>query len=219
MNPELIHITIIEDNKYMREGWKTFMEIEPDMHIAGTFNCCEAAFKSGVLDRTDLIIMDIGLPGMSGIEGVEIVRRDYPEIVTLMATVYDDDKHIFEALKAGAVGYLMKKISPDEMIEAIRSAMDGGSPITPNIARKIINIFQTRQVDKSELTQRETEILQQLATGLSYGEIGKKLHLSIDGIRYHVRNIYEKLQVHSRSEAVSKGLYQRLISQDFGKEN
>jgi DNA-binding NarL/FixJ family response regulator len=140
-----------------------------------------------------------------------------------MATVNDDDTNIFEALKAGAVGYLMKKVSPEELVEAIRTARDGGSPITPNIARRVVQFFVQKPVIKEDkpskkqknepkLTERELRILNLLAEGHSYAGIGNEIFLSVDGIRYYIRNIYQKLEVHSRSEAVSKGISRRLIN-------
>lgn len=210
----MIKIGIIEDNKYMREGWQTFIDYEEDMCILGAFGSCEEAFESEEINQIDLLIMDIGLPGMSGVEGVSYVREHHPDINVIMATVFDDDEHIFDALKAGAVGYLMKKVTPDQLVEAIRDAHSGGSPITPNIARKVINTFHKAGKLVEELNEREHQILQQLATGKSYAAIGKEIFLSVDGVRHHIRNIYQKLEVHSRSEAIAKGLSQNIIRPD-----
>ncbi len=208
----LIKIIIVEDNRYMREGWKAILDFESDFVVIGTFESCEEAFESDELSKADLIMMDIELPGMSGIEGVEWLQEHHPEINIIMATVFDDDKHVFDALCAGAVGYLMKKTSPEDLKQAIRDAQEGGSPMTPNIARKVISTFHQPTVKEEEqLNERELEILEQLATGKSYAAIGKAIFLSVDGVRYHIRNIYQKLQVHSRSEAVSKGISRRII--------
>lgn len=207
----VINIGIIEDNRYMRDGWEAFIGSEPDMNVIGAFGSCEEAFASDIMNRVDLLIMDIGLPGMSGIEGVRYVRKHHPKVIMIMATVFDDDQHIFDALKAGAMGYLEKKVSPEELNAAIRDAMDGGSPITPNIASKVIRSFH--QGDHQEqLTEREQQILEKLATGVSYQTIGKEIFLSVDGVRYHIRNIYRKLQVNSRSEAIAKGISRKLIN-------
>lgn len=207
----MISVGIVEDNKYMREGWETFIDYEKDLCVLGSFGSCEEAFESDVINKVDLLIMDIGLPGMSGIEGVKYVREHHPDITVIMATVFDDDDYIFDALKAGAVGYLMKKVTPDELVAAIRDAHDGGSPITPNIARRIINAFHDAGKLAEELNERETQILKQLATGRSYAAIGKEIYLSVDGVRHHIRNIYQKLEVHSRSEAIAKGISKRII--------
>ncbi|MEX2477583.1 MAG: response regulator transcription factor [Gracilimonas sp.] len=207
----MIKVGIIEDNEYMREGWETFIEHEDDLSVVGSFGSCEEAFESDEINEVDLVIMDIGLPGMSGIEGVKYMREHHPDVHIIMATIHDDDDHIFDALKAGAVGYLMKKVTPDEMVDAIRNANEGGSPITPNIARKIISTFQQAADLEEELTDRETQILKQLATGRSYAAIGKEIFLSVDGVRHHIRNIYQKLEVHTRSEAIAKGINKKLI--------
>lgn len=210
----VIKVGIIEDNEYMREGWETFIEHEEDLSVIGSFGSCEEAFESDAINRVDLMIMDIGLPGMSGIEGVKYMREHHPDTNIIMATIHDDDDHIFDALKAGAVGYLMKKVTPDEMVEAIRNAHEGGSPITPNIARKIISTFQQAADMEEELSEREIQILKQLSTGRSYAAIGKEIYLSVDGVRHHIRNIYQKLEVHSRSEAIAKGINKKIIRPD-----
>lgn len=210
----VIKVGIIEDNEYMREGWETFIEHEEDLSVIGSFGSCEEAFESDAINKIDLMIMDIGLPGMSGIEGVKYMREHHPDTNIIMATIHDDDDHIFDALKAGAVGYLMKKVTPDEMVEAIRNAHEGGSPITPNIARKIISTFQQAADMEEELSEREIQILKQLSTGRSYAAIGKEIYLSVDGVRHHIRNIYQKLEVHSRSEAIAKGINKKIIRPD-----
>ncbi|MTI87553.1 MAG: response regulator transcription factor [Balneolaceae bacterium] len=207
----MIRIGIVEDNKYMREGWETFLDFENDLVVTGSFGSCEEAFEFEKLESIHVMIMDIGLPGMTGIEGVKYLREHYPDINIIMATVFDDDDHIFEALKAGAVGYLEKKVTPDKLVDAVRDAHEGGSPITPNIARKVIGTFHATGNLEEELNDRELQILRQLATGRSYAAIGKEIFLSVDGVRHHIRKIYQKLEVHSRSEAIAKGISKRLI--------
>lgn len=211
MSDELIRVSIIEDNDYMREGWEAFIDFERDMTVVGSFESCEKAFDDTNFQRSDLVLLDINLPGMDGIEGLSHIRRTDPDKIVIMVTVHDDDDHIFAALKAGAIGYLMKKVAPNELVEAVRDAYNGGSPITPNIARRVISTFHASQKLDEELTERELNILRELAKGLSYAAIGKKIFLSVDGIRHHIRNIYRKLEVNSKSEAVAKGLKNRLI--------
>lgn len=211
MSDELIRVSIIEDNDYMREGWEAFIDFERDMTVVGSFESCEKAFDDANFQRSDLVLLDINLPGMDGIEGLSHIRRTDPDKIVIMVTVHDDDEHIFAALKAGAIGYLMKKVAPNELVEAVRDAYNGGSPITPNIARRVISTFHASQKLDEELTERELNILRELAKGLSYAAIGKKIFLSVDGIRHHIRNIYRKLEVNSKSEAVAKGLKNRLI--------
>lgn len=208
----MINVGIVEDNNYMREGWKTFINFEKDMQVIGSFGSCEEALSAKNLDQIDVMLMDIGLPGISGIEGVGLLLQKYPRIAVIMATVFDDDDHVFDALRAGAVGYLMKKVNPDEMVQAIRDAKNGGSPITPNIARKLISTFQKKVPSNSEvLSEREHSILKELSIGKSYAAIGARIFLTEDGIRHHIRNIYRKLQVNSKAEAISKGIKAGLI--------
>lgn len=203
----------------MREGWTAILDFESDLLVLEAFETCEEAFKSSQLSQTDIILMDIELPGMSGIKGVEYLQKEHPQIAVIMVTVFDDDQNVFDALCAGAVGYLMKKISPEDLKQAIRDAYNGGSPMTPNVARKVIQSFHkpVPKDDEQQLNERELEILEQLAKGESYAAIGKTVFLSVDGVRYHIRNIYQKLQVHSRTEAVSKGISRRLIEPDDEK--
>lgn len=207
----MIKVSIIEDNSYMREGWETFIDFEEDMCIGGSYDSCEKAFDDPEFEKSDIVLLDINLPGIDGIEGLSHIREKDPDKIVVMVTVHDDDEHIFAALKAGAVGYLMKKVTPDELVDAVRDAYQGGSPITPNIARKVIKTFHATGKLEEKLTERELNILNELARGLSYAAIGKKIYLSVDGIRHHIRNIYRKLEVNSKSEAVAKGLKNRLI--------
>ncbi len=210
-----VGIAIIEDNRYLREGWGAVLSSVSEFHVVGSYASCEEAFASDRLGESDVVLMDIGLPGMSGIEGVATLLRQHPEIAVIMCTVFDEDKKIFDALCNGAIGYLLKKIPAQEMIQAIKDAAAGGSPMTPNIARKVISSFQRPAAGGSgkqdNLTEREQEVLELLAQGQSYAAIGETLHLSVDGVRYHIRHIYEKLQVHSRGQAIAKGLKKRLI--------
>ena len=207
---QIISISIIEDNRYVRTGWQAVLQNVPNFEVVGIFESCEAAFAAEEIGISDVVIMDIGLPGMSGIEGARYIAEKYPDTTIIMCTVYDDDEKIFEALCSGAIGYLLKKIQPQELIQAIQDAAAGGSPMTPNIARKVIKSFQgatdTSRRKEDQLTEREKEVLHLLSQGKSYAAIGKELFLSVDGVRYHIRHFYEKLQVHSRAEAVAKGL-------------
>lgn len=213
MVEKLIKISIVEDNKYMREGWESVLDMQEDFVVIGTFESCEDAFENNEIGRSDIVLMDIELPGMTGIEGVKYMQQEYPDTYIIMATVFDDNQHVFDAICAGAIGYLLKKTSPDDLCDAIRTALTGGSPMTPEIARKVIRFMQPKQLGKKmvELSDREYEILKELATGKSYQAIGKTIHLSEDGVRYHIRNVYKKLHVNSRSQAVAKGIQEKLI--------
>jgi DNA-binding NarL/FixJ family response regulator len=161
-----------------------------------------------------VILMDIGLPGMSGIEGVRRVKQLKPETHVLMQTIYDDDAQVFEAICAGAGGYLLKNSSPIEILQAIEQAVGGGVPMSPSIAQQVLTMFRTfapQRADSVELTAREHEILRSLSDGLDYKQIADRHFISLDTVRGHIRHIYEKLHVHSKSEAVSKALRQRLV--------
>ncbi len=212
------NIIIVEDNKFIREGWKTIINQQKDFKVIGTFRSCEDAFVNPeIFDIAELVIMDIGLPGMSGIEGVKYLSDKFPDLIIIMCTVYEDEDKIFDALSAGAVGYLLKKTLPERLIESIREACAGGSPMSPNIARKVIKSFQVTSEIKTpvglveKLTEREEQILSMMAQGKTYSEIAANLFLSIDGVYYHIRHIYEKLQVHSRATAVAEAIKKRLI--------
>ncbi len=211
-----ISVSIIEDNHYIREGWKASLNHVTDFVVLGAYESCEKAFEAPDIGDSDVVIMDIGLPGMSGIEGVYHLKKRYPDLTIVMCTVHDDDQNVFDALCHGAVGYLLKKTSPEEFKNAIRVAASGGSPMNPVIARKVIASFQqpartNSDTKEDQLTEREQQVLEELARGKSYREVGEVFHLSLDGVRYYIRSIYEKLHVHSRSEAVAKGLKKRLI--------
>ncbi len=207
----MINIVIIEDNKYMREGWKTILDFEQDLCVIAEYESCEDAFKDSQLAKANVVLLDIQLPGIHGTEGVKIIRDKFPHLSVMMVTIHDDDERIFKALKNGAIGYLSKKISPDELIEAVHIAQGGGSPMSPNIARKVINSFQASADLDIELSDAETRILALLAEGCSYKGISKEVYLSVDGVRYHIRNIYNKLEVSNKSEAVAKALRDKLI--------
>jgi DNA-binding NarL/FixJ family response regulator len=207
----MIKISIIEDNKYMREGWETILDFEEDLCVIGTYESCESALEENQLGKSDLLLLDIELPGMHGTEGVKLFKEKYPNLITLMVTMHDENEKIFTALRNGAVGYLLKKTSPSELIDAVKVAMEGGSPMSPNIARKVISSFQKKQDLDIELSDMEQNILKELASGLSYKAIAEKIFLSVDGVRYHIRNIYQKLEAKNRAEAVAKGISYNLI--------
>ncbi len=208
----MIRVTLIEDNDYMREGWETFISFEKDMQVAGSFSNCEDALSSGKIEKTDILLLDINLPGMSGIECIGLAREKNADLSIIMATVHEDDNHIFAALKSGAAGYLMKKVTPEQLIKGIRDAHEGGSPISPSIARKVIESFQHQEGESLTLSEKEVEILQLLAKGMSYAAIGRHIYLTVDGVRHHIRNIYKKLEVNSKSEAVAKGIQKKIIN-------
>lgn len=213
---EIKNIVIIEDNKFIRNGWELILQNERDFQVVGSYGSCEEAFKNEDISLADIVLMDIGLPGMSGIDGVKYLKEKFPKLIIIMCTIYEDDDKIFDALCAGAVGYLLKKTEPNELITALRDAYNGGSPMTPSVARKIIASFQKKPLisfngEIVELSEREDQILTLMSKGKSYKEIANEVFLSIDGVSYHIRHIYEKLNVHTRSEAVAEGLKKKII--------
>jgi DNA-binding NarL/FixJ family response regulator len=161
-----------------------------------------------------VVLVDIGLPGMSGIEGIRLLKERHPEMNLLVLTVYDDDDRIFDALCAGATGYLLKKTPPDRLLESLREAVAGGSPMSPEIARRVINLFQRVRIPKKVdygLTPHETRILNLLVEGHNYRTAAAQLNVSVNTVAFHIKSIYEKLQVHSKSEAVAKALRDGLL--------
>ena len=214
-----IWVSIVEDNRFVREGWVASLQSTPDFRLIGAFGSCEDALANRSFTDSEVVLMDIGLPGISGIEGVKRLKEVNSDASIIMCTVYEDDQKIFDALCAGAIGYLLKEVTPQELVDAIRDAAAGGSPMTPNIARKVIATFQkphTKDQPEHTLTDREREVLVLLAEGKSYATIAQQIFLSRDGVIARIRKIYEKLQAHSRGEAVAKGLARGIIQTPRG---
>lgn len=212
--PKLIRVVIVEDNQYIREGWETILDSDSEIVVKSVFRDCESALESDDIEWCDIILLDIQLPGIMGTEGVEKFLEINPGLAIIMISVMEDSQHIFQALQNGAIGYLIKKVGPDELIQAVKDAYEGGSPMSPVIARKVIASMQTqpKKKEKLDLTDREQEVLRLLAEGNSYSAIANEIYLSVDGVGYHIRNIYRKLQVNSKAEAVAKGLANGLIT-------
>lgn len=212
--PKIIKVAIIEDLRDIREGLATMINFTEGFECVGKYNSMEEAIAS-IRHRTpDIVLSDIGLPGMDGIEGVRILKEKYPEMTILMLSVYTDNERIFDALCAGACGYLLKKTPPARIIESLKEAVGGGSPMSPEIARKVVALFRDfrppERVDY-DLTPHEERILKLLVEGHSKKTAAAALNVSFHTVSFHLRSIYEKLQVHSKSEAVAKALRQRLI--------
>jgi DNA-binding NarL/FixJ family response regulator len=203
----MINIVIIEDNTYARTAWESAFDSEDDLVVLGSFASCEEALESDAIGNAEVFLLDIGLPGMSGIECAEKISEINGNALIIMVSIQEDDHSIFTSLQSGAIGYLHKSVSPEELINAVHQAKKGGSPMTPNIARKVLESFHKFRpsVMKDKLTDREILILNLLAEGKSYKKIAEQIFLSVDGVKYHIRSIYEKLQVNSRAEAVYKG--------------
>ena len=210
----MIRITIIEDNAFARTAWESTLSAEEDFVVLGTFGSCEEALESEELKKSDIVLLDINLPGISGIKGAEVISSSHSKPLIIMISIQDDDISIFGSLQAGAVGYLHKSVSPEELIESIRIAIKGGSPMTPQIARRVLKSFHKfkPRYEEDNLTEKERTILNLLSEGKSYKKIAEEMFLSVDGVKYHIRSIYEKLHVHSRAEAVNKGQKLRILS-------
>jgi DNA-binding NarL/FixJ family response regulator len=212
--PEAITVAIIEDRREIREGLAMLIEGTDGYSCVGAFPTMETAIARLPENLPQVALVDIGLPGMSGIEGIAILKERYPELLLLTLTVYDDDERIFKSLCAGACGYLLKKTPPARLLESIREVLGGGAPMSPAVARKVIYLFrQFRPPEQADyqLTPHETKLLRMLVEGHNYKTAAVELGVSINTISFHMRHIYEKLQVHSKSEAVAKALRQRLI--------
>ena len=210
-----IAIAIVEDHPDLRSSLSLVIEATSGYSCVGEYERCEDLIDDLGKARPDVILMDIGLPGISGIEGVRRVKQKRPGIRILMLTIYEDDAQVFQAICAGADGYLLKKSTPAEILQSIDHVIDGGSPITSSIANKVLRMFRDyapRSETSGDLTPREYEILAALVDGLDYKQIAQRLFISLDTVRNHIRHIYEKLQVHSKSEAVAKALKQHLVN-------
>lgn len=209
-----IKVAIVEDQKQTREGLGTLIDVTPGFITVGLWASMEEALGRIERNPPDVVLADIRLPGMSGIEGVRRLKARYPCLQILMLSVYNDNESVFEAICAGASGYLLKDTPPSRLLQALEEARDGGAPMSPEIARKVVTMFQRIAPPRSEdheLSPRELQVLQLLADGHSYKTAARTLDLSVDTLRFHVRNIYEKLHVHSKSEAVLKAFRTGLI--------
>jgi DNA-binding NarL/FixJ family response regulator len=202
-------IVIIEDNEEVREGFSILLSKLGNYSIEGAYASCEEALAHLSTDCPDVVLMDIDLPGMSGIEGTAEIKRQRPQTEILMITVYDNSRSVFEALQAGATGYLTKNANPQELIQAIDQVLAGGSPMSANIARMVVASFQRNL--NSPLSDRETEVLSLLATGKSYSHIAEEICLSRETVRSHIKSIYLKLQVNSKADAIARAKDDRLI--------
>jgi DNA-binding NarL/FixJ family response regulator len=212
---QAIRVAIVEDDRYTREGLAALIAGTAGYHCSGAYWSVEDALRSIRSDSTDILLLDINLPGMSGSDGVKLLKEKYPSIEILMLTVYAEQDKVFESICNGACGYLLKKTPPARLLEAIAEARQGGAPLSPEIARKVVALFQqTGPPEKLDdaLTPHEVRLLKLLARGYSYQGAAEELKLSINTIRTYIRSIYEKLHVHSKSEAVSKAFRTRLIT-------
>lgn len=205
----MIQVSIVEDDDDIRQTLTLLIDGTDGFRCVSAYPDCESALAALADDRPDVVLMDIRLPGMSGIEGAARVRQLLPETDVVMLTVLQDDDLVFEALRAGATGYLVKDSGMEAILDAVREVRAGGSPMSSAIARKIVASFHGAR--ESPLSPRETDVLAELCKGSSYRRIGATLHVSEDTVHFHIKNIYRKLQVHSKSEAVAKAIKDRLV--------
>ena len=210
----VIKTAVVEDMRDIREGLTTLIDFTEGFKCTGGYRSMEEAIPKIKGNVPDVLLSDIGLPGMSGIEGIKIIKQEFPQMTILMLTVYDDDERIFDALCAGASGYLLKRTSPAKLLENIREAVSGGAPMSPEVASRVISLFRDiRPPEKVDydLTPHETRLLKLLVAGHNYTTAAEELKVSYNTIKFHMHHIYEKLQVHSKSEAVAKALQSRLV--------
>lgn len=209
-----IRVAIVEDQRDIREGLTTLINGTDGYRCTGAYRSMEEGLEGIKRNMPDIALCDIGLPGMSGIEGIRILKERHPELQLMMLTVYDDDDRIFDALCAGACGYLLKRTSPKRLLESLSEAASGGAPMSPEVASRVIKLFrEIRPPEKAdyELTPHETRLLKLLVEGHNYTTAAEELGVSYNTVKFHMRRIYEKLQVHSKSEAVAKALRDRII--------
>ncbi len=204
-----IAVALVEDDEGLREGLATLLNETEGFCCVGAYADCEAALAGIRQEPPDVVLMDIQLPGMSGIAGVLRLKQVLPAVDVIMLTIHKDDELVFQSLCAGATGYLIKTTKPASILEAIREVCQGGAPMSSNIARMIVNSF--RRTTQSPLSPREKEVLVELCKGHSYKMIADALFVSEQTVNFHIKNIYHKLQVHSKSEAVVKALKEKLV--------
>ncbi|MBX2990420.1 MAG: response regulator transcription factor [Bacteroidetes bacterium] len=209
MEENNITVTIVEDDPEIRQMLSLIIDRSPGFSCKHAFGDCEGAIEPVMRNRPDVVLMDIGLPRMSGIEAVRLLKESMPDTDFIMLTIQDDDNSVFDSLCAGATGYLLKDTPPAELLQSIREVRNGGAPMTPSIARRIAGSF--RRSVESPLSSRETEVLQKLCNGDNYKTIADSLFISGNTVRAHIKSIYRKLHVTSRAQAVSTALRDKLV--------
>ena len=212
----MIRVAIFEDNKHLRETFELLLNNTDGFACSGAWPDCRNIITNLEVYPSDIVLMDIEMPGMNGIEATKLVKQHFPKINILIQTVFFEDEYIFNAICAGASGYILKSTTPDGYIEALKDVQAGGSPMTPGIARRVLELFKTNLQPANpeqdyDLTSQEKKVLKLLVEGKSYKLIAQELFVSVDTIKTHIRNIYAKLQVHSGTEAVSLALRDKLV--------
>lgn len=210
-----INVTIFEDNRSLREGLFQLIDGSDGLRCVGAFPNCDRLIQNIKESQPDIVLMDIEMPGLSGIEAIKILKENFPEIKVLMETIFEDNDKIFDSICNGAEGYILKNTPPALILSAIKEIYEGGAPMTPSVASKVLKMFKknssTLLKETIGLTEREKEILKSLVEGMSYKMIAATCFISIDTVSGHIKNIYKKLQVHSKSEAVVKAIRGRIV--------
>lgn len=214
----MIRVVLYEDNNQLREGLAMLIQGSDGFDVINTYRNCNHIEEDIAADKPDIVLMDIDMPGVGGIEGLKLIRKKNSTCKVLMLTVFDDRKNIFEAIRAGADGYLLKKTPPAKLLEHLKDVYEGGSPMTASIARQVIEMFnqyhesgEHKKGEDYNLSQREKDVLQLMVKGYTYKMAGAELFISVETIRSHIKNIYEKMHVNSKSEAVAKAFQNKLL--------
>lgn len=213
-SPKIISVVLIEDQRDVREGLCVLINGSVGFRCLAAHRTVEEALRAIERELPDVVLTDIGLPGMSGVEGTRIIKERYPDLPVVALTIYDDDEDVFDALCAGASGYLLKNTPPARLLESLREVVSGGAPMSPEVARRVIELFrQFRPPERSSqrLTQQELTLLKLITEGHLYKTAAAELGISVSTISFHLQNIYSKLQVHSKSEAVAKALRDKIV--------
>jgi DNA-binding NarL/FixJ family response regulator len=210
-----IKVAVVEDRRELREGLGMLINGTEGFVCSGTYRSMEETLSAmAAAAPPDIVLSDIGLPGMSGIEGIRLLKERFPDLIILMLTIYEDDERIFDAICAGACGYLLKKTPPARLLEALKEAVQGGAPMSPEVASRVISLFREirpPQRPEYELSPHETRLLKLFIEGHNYKTAAAELGVTVHTVSFHLRSIYDKLQVHSKSEAVAKALRNRLV--------
>jgi two-component system, NarL family, nitrate/nitrite response regulator NarL len=208
----MLRVLLFEDNAALRESLTDLLAATSDIRLVGAYPTAEAAERRVRQHEPQLVLMDIDMPNRTGLEALAGLRAAYPTLDVVMLTVFDDNARVFEAIRQGATGYLLKSTSPERLLDALRDAAAGGAPMTPSVARQVLNLFpKAPGPTQGQLTAQEQSILRLLVDGFSYKMIASELQISLDTVRFHIKNLYQKLHVNSATEAVALALKRGMV--------